>query len=99
MEGVWRIDEASETPDTEPAVAPAADIARDTGNATLTERGLLVREAVRVCDGGGSTKRSATDPGGERGNEVRNGRLPGELVSESLCWLRRSVGVNSGPSS
>ena len=53
-----------------------------------------------MCDGGGSTKRSATDAdGGERGNDVRNGRLPGELASESRCWFRSSVGVNSGPSS
>lgn len=87
IDGVpWRIDEASDTPETEPAVVPAPDKARVTGNATFCDRGLLpVRDVVRVCVRGGSTKRSATDEGGECGNEVRMGRLPGELVNESRC--------------
>ena len=93
------MDEVSDTPDADAAFVPAPDRARVMGNATFCDRGLLpVREVVRVCVRGGRTNRSATDDGGDRGNDVRIGRLPGELVSESRCWFLRSVGVNSGPS-
>lgn len=81
-----RIDEASEIPETEPAPAfvPATDVARVMGRPTFWRRGLPpLKEVVRTCEGGGRTKRSATDDGGERGREVRTGRLPGELTSES----------------
>ena len=101
IEGVpWRIDDASDTPDTDPAVIPAPDMARVMGNATFCERGLLpVKDVVRACVRGGSINRSGTDEGGERGSDVRIGRLLGELASESRCWFLNSVGVNSGPSS
>jgi hypothetical protein len=79
------IEDASEAPEIDAAVA-APDIARVIGNATGCCRGLpLLREVVRVCDGG-STKRSGRDvEGGERGKDVRIGKLPGELASESRC--------------
>ena len=101
MEGVpCRTEEASDTPEIDPVTIGALDIARIIGNAALFERGLPpLRDVVRVCAGEESTKRSATLDGGERGKDVRNGRLPGELVSESLCWFLNNVGVNSGPSS
>lgn len=101
IEGVpCRMDEVSDTPEIDPACIGAPDVARVIGNAALFKRGLPPpRDMVRVCDDGGSTKRSATEDGGERGSDVRSGRLPGELVSESLCWFLSSVGVNSGPSS
>lgn len=70
------------------------------GNATLCKRGLPPdNEGVRVWEGGGTTKRSAMDEGGERGNDVLRGRLPGEGDRDSRCWFLSNVGVNSGPSS
>ena len=94
------MEDVSETPEIDAVVVPAPDVVRVTGNATGRGRGLAPpKEVVRVCEGG-STKRSGRDvDGGERGRDVRIGTLPGELVSESRCWARRNVGVNSGPSS
>lgn len=95
-----RMDEWSDTPEADAAFVPAPDKARVIGNATFCDRGLLpVRDVVRVCVRGGRMNRSGTDDGGERGSDVRMGTLPGELVSESRCWFRSSVGVNSGSSS
>ena len=95
------LDDVSDAMEAETVVlAPDAEAARVIGNATFCNRGLPpVREVVRVCVGGGTTKRSAIDPGGERGNDVRAGRLPGDPERESLCWFLSNVGVNSGPSS
>ena len=42
---------------------------------------------------------SEVDVGGDAGKEVRNGRLPGELESDSRCRFLTSVGVKSAPSS
>ena len=57
-------------------------------------------EVVRELTGGGMTNRSAADAdGGERGKEVRIGRLPGDVDNESRCWFLTSVGVKSCPSS
>lgn len=101
-----RLEEVSDMPDTDPGVPmlPAAEVALAMGNATVCIWGLLpVNDVVRVCAGGGMTKRSATDDGGDRGRDrgkdMRIGKLPGELARESLCWFFRRVGVNPGPSS
>lgn len=95
------LEEVSEKPEAEgPTPRPEVDTLRDMGNATLWRRGEPpVKELVRECTGGGKTKRSAIEDGGDFGKEVRMGRLPGEPDNESLCWFLRSVGVNSGPSS
>ena len=82
------LEEASEIPDTDTGVpiCPAADAALVIGSATLCIRGLPpVNDVVRTWLGGGIMKRSATDEGGDRGKDVRIGRLPGELARESLC--------------
>lgn len=87
IEGVpCLIEDASEAPEIDAAVVPAPDKARVIGNATGCCRGLpLLKEVVRLCDGG-SMKRSGRDvEGGERGKDVRIGKLLGELASESLC--------------
>lgn len=42
---------------------------------------------------------SEVDDGGDAGNEVLKGKLPGELESDSRCWFLTSVGVKSTPSS
>ena len=52
-----------------------------------------------VAEGWGITNRSATERGGERGSDVRRGRLPGDPEMLSRCWFLMSVGVKSGPSS
>lgn len=59
---------------------------RDMGNATFPRRGEPPdKEVVRECIGGGTTKRSAIEDGGDFGNDVRIGRLPGEPDNESRC--------------
>ena len=52
-----------------------------------------------VADGGGMTNLSATERGGDRGNDVRRGRLPGEPEMLSRCWFLTRVGTKSCPSS
>ena len=100
-----REDDSSDSPDAEPAVpVPAFERRRTEGNATFCIRGLLPptvgNEVVRELTGGGMTKRSAADAeGGERGRDVRIGRLPGDVDSESRCWFLTNVGVKSCPSS
>ncbi len=82
----------------EPAPAPAPEIALFIACAT-SGRGLaLLRDVVRVW-AGAKMNCSATDRGGDRGKDVRRGRLPGELVIESRCLFLTRVGMNSGPSS
>lgn len=80
-------DEVSDATDADIVVwAPDADGARVIGNATFCKRGLPpVRDPVRVWVKGGTTKRSAIDWGGERGRDVRVGKLPGDPEMESLC--------------
>lgn len=100
-----REDDSSDNPDAEPAAAaPAFERRRTEGNATLCIRGLtpptVGNEVVRELTGGAMTKRSAADAeGGERGRDVRIGRLPGDVDKESRCWFLTSVGVKSCPSS
>lgn len=84
---------------------PALERRRTEGSATFCMRGLPLlptvgNEVVRALTGGATTNRSANDAdGGERGNDVRMGRLPGDVDNESRCWFLISVGVKSGPSS
>ena len=94
--------------DTPEVPIPAPERLRVTGSGMFPRRGLPLglpftpcwdeKDVVRVCVAGGRTKRSAIDRGGERGNDVRSGGVPGVPDRLSRCWFFTSVGVKSGPS-
>lgn len=104
------LDDVSDKPD---IPMPAPERLRVTGRGMLPSLGLAPgldvplcawleeNDPDRVCDAdcGVITNLSATERGGERGNDVRRGRLPGEPLMLSRCWFLTSVGVKSGPSS
>ena len=108
MEAPCLDEDESDTPD---APMPAPERLRVTGRGMLASLGLPPElpftacvdesdvERPCPCVAGGMTKRSATERGGERGREVRRGKLPGEAEMLSRCWFLTRVGVKSGPSS
>jgi hypothetical protein len=86
-----RDDDPSEIPDPAAESKPEVWYGRRGGKATVRLPGLrLVPTAGKGAlglEGGGKTNRSATETdGGDRGNDVRRGRLfGGEVVRESRC--------------
>ncbi len=83
--------------DTPEVPIPAPDRLRETGRGIFPKRGLGFglplaacveeKDPERVCEaeGGGMTNLSTMDRGGERGRDVRSGRLPGEPDMLSRC--------------